>query len=181
MQMNDSRVIAASPAVVWAALLNPEVLQAAVPGCESLTGSVAEGYEAAVVQKVGPVKARFTGLVTFADIVEGQSLTLSGEGKGGAAGFAKGEARVTLEPVTLEDGGEGTNLTYAVEAKVGGKLAQLGSRIIDGFARKMADDFFERFADAVEGPDEEPEDDEDSDDDAPEGKKGWFKRLIGKD
>lgn len=181
MQMNDSRVIAAPPAMVWAALLNPEVLQAAVPGCETLTGSVAEGYEAAVVQKVGPVKARFTGLVTFADIVEGQSLTLHGEGKGGAAGFARGEARVTLEPAALEDGGEGTNLTYAVEAKVGGKLAQLGSRIIDGFARKMADDFFERFADAVEGPDEEPEDDEDSDDDAPEGKKGWFKRLIGKD
>lgn len=177
MQMTDSRVIAASPAVVWAALLNPDVLKAAVPGCEDLTGSVAEGYEAAVVQKVGPVKARFTGLVTFADIVEGQSLTLHGEGKGGAAGFARGEAKVALEPASLDDGGTGTRLSYQVEAKVGGKLAQLGSRIIDGFARKMADDFFDRFAQAVEGPDEDPE----TDDGAPEEKKGWFKRILGKD
>lgn len=182
MQMNDSRLIAASPAVVWAALLNPEVLKAAVPGCEELTGSVAEGYEAAVVQKVGPVKARFTGLVTFADIVEGESLTLLGEGKGGAAGFAKGEAKVALEPATLEDGSAGTKLTYTVDAKVGGKLAQLGSRIIDGFARKMADEFFGRFADAVEGPKNEPEAEADAP--AAEGeapKKGWFKRMLGSD
>ena len=177
MQMIDSRVIAAPPAVVWAALLDPEVLKASVPGCEELTGSVAEGYEAAVVQKVGPVKARFTGMVTFSDIVEGQSLTLLGEGKGGAAGFAKGEAKVAIEPASLEDGGEGTKLSYQVDAKVGGKLAQLGSRIIDGFARKMADDFFSRFAEAVEGPKE--------DEAAPDGeeapKKGWFKRMMGSD
>ena len=177
MQMIDSRVIAAPPAVVWAALLDAEVLKASVPGCEELTGSVAEGYEAAVVQKVGPVKARFTGLVTFSDIVEGESLTLLGEGKGGAAGFAKGEAKVAIEPASLEDGGEGTKLSYQVDAKVGGKLAQLGSRIIDGFARKMADDFFARFADAVEGPkDAEPEAEAE---DAP--KKGWFKRMMGSD
>lgn len=171
MDMSDSRIIAAPPAVVWAALLDPEVLKQAVPGCEELTGSAAEGFEAAVVQKVGPVKARFAGSVTVSDVVEGVSLTLSGEGKGGAAGFAKGGARVTLEPE-----GEGTKLSYVVEAKVGGKLAQLGSRIIDGFARKMADDFFERFAEAVEGP--KPDDDE-PEGDAP--KKGWFKRILGKD
>jgi Uncharacterized conserved protein len=174
MQMNDSRVIAAPPAVVWAALLDAEVLKAAVPGCEELTGSVAEGYTAAVVQKVGPVKARFTGLVTFADIVEGESLTLHGEGKGGAAGFAKGEAKVAIAPE-----GEGTKLTYEVDAKVGGKLAQLGSRIIDGFARKMADDFFGRFADAVEGPKDEPEAETPVEGEAP--KKGWFKRMLGSD
>lgn len=169
MQMNDSRLIAAPPATVWAALFDPQVLQACVPGCEELTGTAADGFEAAVVQKVGPVKARFTGIVKLSDIVEGESCTISGEGKGGAAGFAKGAARVKLTPE-----GEGTRLHYDVEANVGGKLAQLGSRIIDGFARKMADEFFNRFQDAVEGPDDA--------DPAPEGdapKKGWFRRLIG--
>lgn len=173
MQMNDTRTIAAPPAVVWAALFDPAVLKACVPGCEELTGTAAEGFEAAVVQKVGPVKARFTGLVKLSDIVEGESCTISGEGKGGAAGFAKGAARVRLTPE-----GEGTVLAYEVDAQVGGKLAQLGSRIIDGFARKMADDFFTRFQEAVEGP-AEPEAEPEA---TPEGeapKKGWFKRLIG--
>ena len=101
-----------------------------------MSGSPEEGFEATVVQKVGPVKATFKGAVTLSDIVEGESLTLSGEGKGGAAGFAKGGAKVVL---TDEEGG--TLLSYDVEAKVGGKLAQLGSRIIDGFAKKMADQF----------------------------------------
>jgi uncharacterized protein len=173
MQMNDTRTIAAPPAVVWAALFDPAVLKACVPGCEDLTGTAADGFEAAVVQKVGPVKARFTGLVKLSDIVDGESCTLSGEGKGGAAGFAKGAARIRLTPE-----GDGTLLAYEVDAQVGGKLAQLGSRIIDGFARKMADDFFTRFQDAVEGP-AEPEAEPEA---APEGeapKKGWFKRLIG--
>ena len=180
MELTDTRLIDAAPAVVWAALLDAEVLKEAVPGCESLTGTVADGYEAVVVQKVGPVKARFSGVVTFSDVIEGQSLTLTGEGKGGAAGFAKGSAHVTLTPE-----GTGTSLSYQVEAKVGGKLAQLGSRIIDGFARKMADDFFERFADAVEGPkDDAPETDTETDADSGDegGKsKGWFKKLWGGD
>jgi hypothetical protein len=180
MQMNDTRTIAAAPEVVWAALLDPEVLKACVPGCQELTGSAAEGFEATVVQKVGPVKATFKGSVTVSDMVEGQRLTLNGEGKGGAAGFAKGAAHVSIAPATLEGGGDGTTLTYEVEAKVGGKLAQLGSRIIDGFARKMADDFFGRFQDAVEGPGEGPDEEEDTaEGDAP--KKGWFKRVLGKD
>jgi uncharacterized protein len=128
-----------------------------------------------VVQKVGPVKAQFAGVVHLTDIVEGRSLRISGEGKGGAAGFAKGGAAVTLEEVP-----DGTRLTYEVEASVGGKIAQLGSRIIDGFARKMADDFFSRFQDAVEGPDEvELAAAEDAVDLEGEKKKGWFKRLIG--
>jgi uncharacterized protein len=176
MQLNDQRDIKADPATVWAALLDPEVLKAAVPGCESLTGSVADGYEAVVVQKVGPVKARFTGVVTFSDIVEGRSLRIAGEGKGGPAGFAKGGAQVTL---TAIEGG--TRLGYVVEASVGGKLAQLGSRIIDGFAKKMADEFFARFQDAVEGPADGAPADEDvavGAGAAPEAKKGWFKRLI---
>ncbi len=181
MQMSESRTIAAPPEVVWAALLDPEVLKAAVPGCESLTGSPDAGFEAAVVQKVGPVKARFAGKVQLLDRVEPESLTLAGEGSGGVAGFAKGEARVRLEAVP-----EGTRLHYEVEAKVGGKLAQLGSRIIDGFARKMADDFFARFQAAVEGPapetpaaaESEPEPGAGAEGEAP--KAGWFRRMLGK-
>lgn len=169
MELNDHRDIKASPATVWAAILDPEVLKACIPGCQSLTGSPEAGYEAVVVQKVGPVKATFTGVVTLSDIVEGEAVRISGEGKGGPAGFARGGAHVTLSP-----GGEGTRLSYAVEAHVGGKLAQLGSRIIDGFAKKMADQFFERFQEAVEGPGEEPE----PGDDQP--KKGWFKRVLGR-
>ena len=102
-----------------------------------------------VKQKVGPVKATFKGHVTLSDVVEGESYTISGEGKGGVAGFAKGGAQVNLSDAE----GGGTDLHYDVEAKVGGKIAQLGSRLIDSFARKMADQFFERFAGACGGPD----------------------------
>ena len=175
MQLSDSRQIAATPETVWAAILDPEVLKDCIPGCESMTGSVAEGFEAVVVQKVGPVKARFTGIVTLSEIVDGKSVTISGEGKGGPAGFAKGGAKVALDP---SEGG--TLLRYEVDASVGGKIAQLGSRIIDGFAKKLADDFFTRFQEAVEGPEEEPKlADETVDEDTGEKKKGWFKRLIG--
>lgn len=171
MKLTDSREIKADPATVWRALLDPDVLKECIPGCESLTGSIADGFEAAVVQKVGPVKARFTGVVHLTDIDEGRSVRISGEGKGGAAGFAKGGAVVTLEPIP-----EGTRLTYDVDASVGGKIAQLGSRIIDGFAKKMADDFFTRFQEAVEGPEAE---EEVAPDETDGKKKGWFKRLIG--
>lgn len=171
MQLTDQRQIGASPDMVWAAILDPEILKACIPGCESMTGSPEAGYEAMVVQKVGPVSARFTGMVNLSDIVPGRAVTISGEGKGGAAGFAKGGAKVTLSPEA-----EGTLLTYTVEANVGGKIAQLGSRIIEGFAKKMADQFFQRFQEAVEGP-KEPEVDDDAAADVP--KKGWFKRLVG--
>lgn len=183
MQLSDTRDIKAPPETVWVAILNPDVLRACIPGCDSLTGSVAQGFEAKVTQKVGPVKATFTGLVQLSDIVEGRSLRISGEGKGGPAGFAKGGANVSFEPVE-----GGTRLTYAAEAHVGGKIAQLGSRIIDGFAKKMADDFFTRFQEAVEGPaPDEAEAAPDAAGDAAgdeataEGgkKKGWFKKLIG--
>lgn len=173
MQLQDSRLIAAPPALVWEAIFSPEVLKACVPGCEQITGDREAGFEAAVTQKVGPVKARFTGLVRFEDIVEAESCTLIGEGKGGAAGFAKGQASITLTPE-----GDATRLTYNVEASVGGKLAQIGSRIIDGFAAKMADEFFTRFQEALEPA---PEDDlaaDTTDEPQEEQKKGWFKRLI---
>lgn len=182
MQLTDSRDILASPAVVWAAILDPEVLKACVPGCESMTGSVEDGFTAIVVARVGPVKATFTGAVTLSDIDPGKSVKISGEGKGGVAGHAKGGAVVTLAPMP-----GGTRLNYDVQAAVGGKLAQLGSRIIDGFATKMADEFFERFQSAVEAPDDAPEGapegalDADDNSEASDGKvkKGWFKRLIG--
>ncbi len=175
MQLTDQRDIKADPATVWAAILNPEVLMACVPGCESMTGTPETGFEAVVVQKVGPVKARFTGVVTLSDMVPGQSLRISGEGKGGPAGFAKGGAKVTLTPE-----GTGTRLSYVVEANVGGKIAQLGSRIIDGFAKKLADQFFENFKNALE-PDEVPDEAVASEDGDGEttAKKGWFRRLIG--
>ena len=168
MKMSGERVIAAEPSVVWAALLDPEVLKACVPGCQEMTGSPEDGFEATVVQKVGPVKATFKGAVTLSQMDEPNSLTLTGEGKGGAAGFAKGGADVSLAPE-----GEGTRIAYDVTANVGGKLAQLGSRIIDGFARKLADQFFERFQAVVEGTDE-------AEVEVSEEKKGWLARLRGK-
>ena len=174
MQLTDSRDIQADRATVWAALLSPEVLQDCVPGCKEMSGTPEEGFEATVVQKVGPVKATFKGAVSFSEMVEGQALTLTGDGKGGAAGFAKGGAKVSL--ADLPDGG--TRLTYEVEAKVGGKLAQLGSRIIDGFAKKMADQFFENFQNAVEGPGEGSDAAEGAEPEAAE-KKGWFKKVLG--
>jgi uncharacterized protein len=172
MLLSDTREIKADAKTVWDAILNPEVLKECIPGCESLTGSVADGYEAVVKQKVGPVSATFTGLVQLSDIIEGRSLKISGEGKGGVAGFAKGGANVSFEPME-----GGTRLTYEAEANVGGKIAQLGSRIIDSFAKKLADEFFTRFQAAVEEPEEALT--EEAVADSGEKKKGWFKRLLG--
>jgi uncharacterized protein len=175
MLLSDTREIKADPKTVWDAILNPDVLMECIPGCQSLTGSVADGYEAVVKQKVGPVSATFTGLVQLSDIVEGRSLKISGEGKGGVAGFAKGGANVSFEPME-----GGTRLTYEAEANVGGKIAQLGSRIIDSFAKKLADEFFTRFQAAVEEPEEEvAATAEEAVADSGEKKKGWFKRLLG--
>jgi carbon monoxide dehydrogenase subunit G len=189
MQMQGERLIAAERMTVWSALNDPGVLQASIAGCESLEKTSPTSFEAVVTQKVGPVKARFHGTVALSEIVEAKSYTITGEGKGGAAGFAKGGAKVRLEDAALEDGSAGTRLHYEAEAKVGGKLAQLGARLIDGFAKKMADDFFTRFQEAVEGPGDSGE----SEAAAPEAgaaagdasgasaaKKGWFKRLTGK-
>jgi len=173
MEMQGSRRIAAPREVVWAALNDPEVLKASIPGCQQLTGSPEDGFEAVVKQKVGPVSATFQGKVTLADVVPSTSYTISGEGKGGAAGFAKGGAAVALA-----DDGDGTVLSYDVKASVGGKLAQLGSRLIDGFAKKMADTFFENFQAAVEPP---PEPDAGAAPPAQGDKKpGWFRRITGR-
>lgn len=147
MEMTGSRLIAADRATIWAHLNDAETLKACVPGCQEMTGTPEDGFEAVVKQKVGPVQATFKGKVTLSDVVEGESYRITGEGTGGVAGFAKGGAHVVLSPAD-----EGTLLTYEVEAKVGGKIAQLGSRLISGFATKMADQFFERFQQVVENP-----------------------------
>jgi len=146
MKMSDTRDIMADRATVWAALLSSETLLSCIPGAQEVTGNASAGFEATVVQKVGPVKATFKGVVVISDMIEEQSLTLTGEGKGGVAGFAKGGAVVHLQDIQ-----DGTRLLYDVEANVGGKIAQLGSRIIDGFAKKMADQFFTRFQETVQG------------------------------
>lgn len=146
MELTGSRIIAADRETVWTHLNSAATLAACIPGCEELTGTPEDGFEAVVKQKVGPVKATFKGGVTLSDVVPMESYTISGEGKGGVAGFAKGGAHVRLADVP-----EGTELTYEVEAKVGGKLAQLGNRIIHGFAKKMTDAFFEQFQNVVEG------------------------------
>jgi len=137
MELEGTKVIPAPRARVWELLNDPEVLKSCIPGCTELTGTPETGFEATVVQKVGPVKATFKGAVTLQNVVAGESYTISGEGKGGVAGFAKGAADVWLTDVE-----GGTELAYKVDAQVGGKLAQLGNRIIGGFAKGMADKFF---------------------------------------
>jgi carbon monoxide dehydrogenase subunit G len=147
MEMNGSRTVPADIDTTWRALNDPEVLKACIPGCESVERVSDNEYRLTMTARVGPVSARFTGRIVLADIVAPTSYTLSFEGQGGAAGFAKGEARVTLsanEP--------GTRIGYQVKAQIGGKLAQIGSRLVDGAAAKVADDFFARFADRLGGP-----------------------------
>lgn len=147
MDMQDSRRIAAPREVVWAALNDPEVLKAAIPGCDSIEITGPNELAAQVTLKIGPVKASFQGKVTLSNIDPPNGYTISGEGQGGAAGHARGGADVRLE----EDGAE-TILHYTVRAEVGGKIAQLGSRLIDATAKKLAGDFFERFAAEVAPP-----------------------------
>ena len=147
MDMSGEVEIAADRATVWAALNDEATLAASILGCETVERTSDTEFTAVVVQKVGPVKARFTGEVTLSDIVEGESYTITGKGKGGAAGGASGGAKVRLEEA---DGG--TLLVYEAEAKVTGKIAQLGGRLINGFARKMADQFFANLKEQIEGP-----------------------------
>jgi carbon monoxide dehydrogenase subunit G len=150
MHLEGTQLIGADRATVWAALNDPEILAACIPGCQSMEGSAETGFAAVVKQKVGPVSATFKGKVSLTNLNPPESYTISGEGEGGAAGFAKGGADVKL----LQTEG-GTALTYVAEAKIGGKIAQLGARLIDGFAKKMADQFFATFKAAVEARDPE--------------------------
>lgn len=142
MEMTNTRVVPAPVAAVWQALNDPAALKEAIPGCESLERIGDDEWQATVAARVGPVSARFNGKMRMTDIVPPTGYTLKFEGQGGAAGFANGAARVTLAPAP----GDQTTLTYVVSAQVGGKLAQIGSRLIDGAAAKIADEFFTNFS-----------------------------------
>lgn len=153
MELTGDHRIAASRQEVWNALNDPEVLRACIPGCETLTQKGDNGYDAIVQAKVGPVRARFSGTVVLSNIVPPESYTIAGEGKGGTAGMAKGSA-----DVVLKEDGDGTVLSYTVNADVGGKLAQIGSRLVQSAANKQARDFFSRFGDIVTGAEPVPGD-----------------------
>jgi len=146
MDMTGEYKIAAPRERVWAALNDPDILRQAIPGCEELNKLSDTELEAAARAKIGPVSARFKGKVTLSELNPPESYVLSGEGSGGAAGFAKGEAKVVL---TAD--GDATILRYTVKATIGGKLAQLGQRLVDGAAKKMADEFFDKFSDLAGG------------------------------
>jgi carbon monoxide dehydrogenase subunit G len=147
MEMSGENRIPASQEKVWAALNDPAVLKASIPGCQALEKTSDTEMTATVQAKVGPVKATFNGHVTLSNIDPPNGYTITGEGKGGVAGFAKGGADVKLTP-----DGDGTLLAYKVSAQVGGKLAQIGGRLIDATAKQMADQFFAAFAANVAGP-----------------------------
>ena len=144
MDMTGERRIPAPRETVWQALNNPEVLKASIPGCESLEQLSDHEMKATAAVRIGPISARFTGNVHLTDIDPPNGYTISGEGEGGIAGFAKGGAKVHLSD--SPDVAGSTVLKYDVEANVGGKIAQLGSRLINGVAKKMADQFFASFA-----------------------------------
>ena len=146
MEMTGERRIPAPRQTVWEALNDPEVLKASIPGCEHIEKHSDTEMSARVGLRIGPMNARFAGKVQLSDLDPPNGYTISGEGQGGVAGFAKGGATVKLA-----DDGPGTLLTYDVKAQVGGKMAQLGARLIDSTARSMADQFFDRFAARVAG------------------------------
>lgn len=147
MEIKGEYRIAASREKVFAALNDTSVLQACIPGCESLEKTSDTEMKAKVRMRIGPVSASFTGKVTLSDLDPPNGYRISGEGQGGAAGFAKGGAVVTLTEVAGD-----TLLNYNVDAQVGGKIAQVGARLIDGTAKKLADEFFSKFAAVVGGP-----------------------------
>jgi carbon monoxide dehydrogenase subunit G len=151
MDMKGEYRISAPRQKVWDALNDPEILKQCIAGCEELSKDSDTEFTARVHSRIGPVSAKFTGKVQLSEIDAPNGYRISGEGQGGVAGFAKGGATVKLT-----DDGNDTVLVYEANATVGGKLAQIGSRLIDATARKMADEFFGKFADAVGGPAEDP-------------------------
>ena len=185
MTMTGEATLPAGRPKVWSLLNDPEVLKSCIPGCESLERTGDNGFAAVVRTRIGPVSATFRGKVELSDIVPLAGYTIKGEGEGGVAGFAKGGAKVSLA-----DAPGGTLLSYDVEATVGGKMAQLGSRLVDGVAKSMADKFFASFA-AIASSDAPPEAAPTGTaepaagappgEPAPEGqaaKKSWFRRIL---
>lgn len=175
MDMNGSQRIEASREKVYAALNDTDILRQCVPGCETIEKTSDTDMTAKVTLKIGPVKASFSGKITLSDLDPPNGYTITGEGSGGVAGYAKGGAKVTLEA----DGPNATILHYNVDAQIGGKLAQLGARLIDSTAKKLAGDFFTKFGEVV-GPlaplaeaEAEPELE------VGEKKKGWLGKILG--
>ncbi len=146
MEMTGEQLIPASQQHTWDALNDPEILKACVPGCDSIEKTGENEYLVLMVARVGPVSAKFKGKLALSDLDPPNSYSIAFEGQGGAAGFGKGSAQVRLAPE-----GEGTRLAYSVKASVGGKLAQIGSRLVDAAAKKIANDFFQAFNDKVAG------------------------------
>ena len=146
MELTSSRTVPASVEKTWVALNDPETLKACIPGCESIERVSDTEFKVAMTARVGPVSAKFSGRILLSDIVPPTSYKMSFEGQGGAAGFARGDAKVNLTP-----DGSGTRIEYTVNAQVGGKLAQIGSRLVDGAAAKVADDVFACFVERVSG------------------------------
>ena len=144
MDMQGSRQLAITQQQAWDALNDPQVLKACIPGCEKVEPTGEHQYALGVALKIGPVSAKFAGKILLSDIVPPTSYSINFEGQGGAAGFGKGNSAVTLVPNAA-----GCELNYTVHASVGGKIAQLGQRLIDGVAKSMAEDFFKRFDDAM--------------------------------
>ena len=140
MDFTGRYLISAPPQVVWTALNDPQVLKTCIPGCQSIAKDDDSHFQAVATLKIGPVKATFKANIALTEMDPPRRCVLKGEGQGGVAGFARGEAEVLLAPE-----GDGTALSYTAKASVGGKLAQIGSRLIDATSRKMADDFFNRF------------------------------------
>ena len=140
MELTGQQLIPLDQETTWRALNDPEILKACIPGCEAFDKLNDTQYQLTMTARIGPVSAKFKGVMTLGDVDPPRGYTISFEGQGGVAGFAKGEAAVSLEPE-----GESTRLSYTAKAMVGGKLAQLGARLIDGVARKLANDFFSAF------------------------------------
>jgi carbon monoxide dehydrogenase subunit G len=142
MDMEGTRALAVTQQQAWEALNDPEVLKLCIPGCDRIEPTGENQYAVGLAVKIGPVAAKFTGKITLSDVVPPESYTISFDGQGGVAGFGKGVSKVRLSP---QEEGSGCMLDYKVQAQVGGKIAQLGQRLIDGVAKSMAEDFFKRF------------------------------------
>jgi carbon monoxide dehydrogenase subunit G len=147
MELTESYTLPVAQQRAWEALNDTEILRASIPGCDSIEADGDNAYKLSMSASVGPVKARFKGRMLLTDIDAPHTYTIVFEGQGGAAGFGKGNARVSLEPA----GDDATKLSYEAHAQVGGKLAQIGSRLVDGAARKIAGEFFRRFGEQLGG------------------------------
>lgn len=183
MELSNQQTLPVSQAIAWEALNDITMLQAAIPGCESITPTEPDQYEVVVMAAVGPVKAKFKGKLKLSDIVAPTSYVINFDGQGGAAGHGKGSATVSL----AADGANQTTLSYTAKAQVGGKIAQIGSRLVDMAAQKMANEFFSNFTKALEdkyGKAEAPAMAAEAEAEAPPASAwsriaGWFRKLFG--